>query len=93
MPTAEERLKEIASKAGCTMRELYEIVNKVYIDDAKFKDRIVEQKTKELQMKQAELAFINYENSIMENTLLAFRLKRAVWWRKKLGLIKTPKTK
>jgi len=88
---AEETLREIAKKSDTSIRTIYELVTIVYANDAKYQKSVNEIRNNEIQYEELKLMRLQTANELIQNELLLFKLKRKIWIRKKLGLIKTKK--
>lgn len=88
---AEESLREIAQKSGTSIKNIYALVTQAYIDDARYQEKINHLRNIEIQYEQLKLMRVQTANELIQNELLSFKLKRKVWIRRKLGIIKTQK--
>jgi hypothetical protein len=73
---AENQLREIATKAGVTIREIYQLVNKVYIDEENLQKRLYDLKNAEMQNRQLMLYDLQMKNEGLNNKILVFKLMR-----------------
>lgn len=78
--TAESELREIAEKAGITLRQLIEKFHLALIDDEKMRTRMLKQQEMEQQHMAGQLNILSYRNETLNNKLLTYRLERKVWW-------------
>lgn len=78
--TAEQQLREIADKAGMTLRDLNQMFQRAYIDDEKTRSRIIEQQKQEMAIQQNQLMGLQYRNETMSNQLLTYQLGRKIKW-------------
>jgi len=95
--TAEEQLREVASASGKTMRDVYQLVDQVYRDEANYQKRIAELDQHKINAKQIALMGIELHNRAMEETLLQAKLNRHIrrlkrWEKVKSLFTKTKKT-
>lgn len=86
---AEEQLREIANKAGTSIKQIYSLVTQAYIDDTHYQEKVNQLRNVEVQYKQLRLLNIQTDNGLIENELLAYKLRRKQWWMKLFS--KSPK--
>jgi hypothetical protein len=69
---AQKKLQEIATKGGSSLRELYALMNQVYIDDKNYQKNINELRQQEIQYLQLQLMKIQTTNEIVKEKLLVY---------------------
>jgi hypothetical protein len=80
---AEDELREIATATNRSMRDIYRLVNQVYIDDENFQKRFAQAKQAEVSVKQLKLMEVQTHNETMRELLLEKKLSRMIWWSRK----------
>jgi uncharacterized membrane protein len=80
---AEEKLRTIAEASKVSMREIYSLVNQVYIDDENLQKRFATAKNAEIAVKQMKLMEVQTHNETMKELLLERKLSRTIWRTKK----------
>jgi|GEM_PF-3230247 len=81
-------LREIAVRADTSVRAIQELATKTLYDDVKFLQSVNDLRNQEIQREQLKLMKLQTENEIMQGQCLRFKLKRMIWIRTKLGIIK-----
>jgi hypothetical protein len=77
---AEQRIKEIAEKAGVRQSEIYALVNQAMIADMQHTEKMLKFRQYQYQDKEMNLMEQKQRNAEMDGILLSFKLRRKVRW-------------